>query len=158
MTVVRQIVPNLMLFSRSFRFLSSCANTRSRHVGLCARRSCRSLGNRLAQCRRSARYVATPPPLPYPVRESLPLAACRPHPWNPPCWRPSPRTPGQLLPIGAVPDKREGPEAPASLVPLSPTIASRNLGQCWLFGDLPSRERWTQKSTLRAENASKPLP
>jgi len=60
---------------------------------------------------------------------------------NPPSWRPSPPYPGQLLPIGGVPDKRGGPDAPASLVPLSPTIASRDLGQ-------PRRRGWTQNAAL----------
>ena len=63
------------------RSLSACPNTLLPHVGLCERRACCNLRNQLAQFRRSARYAATPPPLPYWVRECLPLAACC-RPWN----------------------------------------------------------------------------
>jgi hypothetical protein len=123
--------------------LSSCANTLSWHVGLSERRACRNLRNQ--QCRRFAMSVATPPPLPRPVNARLPLAAfCRP--WN--------RQPAVL--VGSLPDStaplglafRRGhaePEVPASLVPLSPTIASRDLGQ--------PRQRW-----LRPLDAKRGLP
>jgi hypothetical protein len=117
---------NDSFFGRNL-LISSCANTLSCHVGLYEQHACRNSRYRAGQCRRFAKHVAAPPPLPGPVQAVLPLlvSCCRP------CEQMEPGLLGsspfaQRLSIGQVPDATPSPQFP---VPPSQIIAGRDVGQ-----------------------------